>query len=157
MNIEETYERLLKNVENRSWGRCDTLSGEKVAGLTFKGEPAPTTAVIVFSCEVTNKPHIRTVVLGRDSGEDKWEVRSENTVNLPASYPTPTGHLCQTSNTPDEVPSVTPSITLTGKQVDRLRSKLWASVEAIEYGQINKANDEVVAALTHMIGLGDRS
>lgn len=152
MTKHDEYEAFLADVDNRSWARCDTLSGEQCMSVQINGEGK--NAVLIFECRVTNKPHIRTVILNRPDAHAKWRVQSENTINLPNLHPTPTGHLVTTSNTPDEVPSVTPSITLTGKQVDRLHSLLQASVDAMDASTINKANDAVTEALARMIGFG---
>jgi hypothetical protein len=106
--LEATYDAFLNSVDNRSFARCDTLSGEQIMAINIRGDQvAPTTAVLVFECKGTNKPHIRTVVLGREDGSVKWHVRSENTVTLPTVRPSNPEHVSTTSNTPETVPSLT--------------------------------------------------
>ena len=117
MTVEQEYENLLRQVESRSWGKCDLLSGEQIDAVTIKND---TTAVLVFSRKVTNKPHIRTVILDRSGLYARWSMRTENTFNLPAERPSDYKHVVTTSNTPATVRTVTPSVELSGSDVDAL-------------------------------------
>lgn len=116
--LQDRYDHFLNLVDNRSFSSCDTLSGEMVTAVNFKGSPS--SAVLVFERKGTNKPHVRTVVLGFDTESHKWHVRSENTVVLPTERPSDTTHVVTTSNTRGTVRSAR-SVTISGRDVDKLR------------------------------------
>jgi hypothetical protein len=152
---QDLYNEILDEVHVRDFHAVDIARGDEIVkAATWMGDDL-LRAVVMFERKYGREDQrgIRTVTLRRDEATDKLRVETDNFARTFQPVRDTRGSLDPKPARP-QVAAVTPSLTLTGRQVDHIKSLISTIDLAIEDGMdfntIDTAKDELDAAIRGM-------